>query len=255
MGGFMNRRVSAIAGLLVSIGTAWLFAASVALASDAWVGSGGRIPAWTNSRTVRVSYHARYDLSADGGTHTSDNPAWIGHLDYALGTSSTFSPSWIDGANQTAEFGNPIATIQGTDTVTVSKGNGKKTVYVLYHAQLVNFKAAQPVSPLYQARTTLDTHGPTTKAPEPARGARGTYITLRFRVDDNLSPKARVTIVIRKGTTVVRTLKPVLRATGKLVSRRFLCKLAKGKYTFRVKAKDLAGNAQTKIGANTLIVY
>ena len=250
----MNGRVRTVVGFLFLVGVAAGFVAPSAWAADAWQGSGGRVPAWTKSRTVTVSYHARYDLSLDGGTHLGTYPAWIDRLAYALGTSSSFSPTWINGDNQTAVFGNPVATIHGTDTVTVSRGDGKKTVYALYRVYLTNFQAAQPVSPLYQARITLDTHGPTTLAPSAASCRKGTYVTLQYRVNDKLSPKARVTILIKRGTTIKKTLALGLRPTGKLLGKRFKCKLARGRYAFVVKAKDLAGNPQGKIGRNTLTV-
>jgi len=41
---------------------------------------------------------------------------------------------------------------------------------------------------------------------------------------------------------------------NKKLTAKFTCKLSKGKYTFTVYAKDLAGNVQTKAGHNTLTV-
>ena len=72
---------------------------------------------------------------------------------------------------------------------------------------------------------------------------------------DNLSPKATVTIVIKKGSKTAKTCKVGKRATGKKVSYSFTCKLARGHYKFIVKAKDLAGNPQeSPAGSRSLTV-
>jgi hypothetical protein len=102
---------------------------------------------------------------------------------------------------------------------------------------------------------TIDTRGPTTRALARASVRRGRRATLRYRVDDALSPTARVTIRVktRSGRTV-KTLKAVTRKTNVATSSRFTCKLAKGSYRFHVYATDLAGNRQVRKGYGTLRV-
>jgi hypothetical protein len=101
----------------------------------------------------------------------------------------------------------------------------------------------------------IDTVGPTTKALAKSGVRRGGKVTLRYRVDDALSPRAKVTIRIkaRSGRTV-KTLPMVTRPTNAATSSSFTCKLAKGTYHFVVEAKDLAGNRQIKKGYGALRV-
>jgi hypothetical protein len=139
----------------------------------------------------------------------------------------------------------------GDDTMAwnLRPGDGKKTVYMRFCASPGGSVTARRCS------IVLDTHGPTTKAPYPARGTKGRMVALRLRVDDALSPTASVTIVIRRGRTIVETLRAVTIWKGWLATRRFACDLPKGRYTFTVMARDLAGNEQAKAGSNTLTVY
>jgi hypothetical protein len=79
--------------------------------------------------------------------------------------------------------------------------------------------------------------------------------TLKYRVDDALSAKAKVTIKVKtlSGSTV-RTLDLGWKYTGKLLSAKLSCDLAPKTYRFYVYAKDLAGNPQRQVGVNTLTV-
>lgn len=100
----------------------------------------------------------------------------------------------------------------------------------------------------------IDTTGPTTWAPRCAGTRRGGVVTLRYRVDDALSEKASITIHVKdsRGRTV-RTLTGT-RPTNTALQSRFLCLIPKGTYRFFVYARDLAGNRQTRVGGNRLIV-
>jgi beta propeller repeat protein len=101
----------------------------------------------------------------------------------------------------------------------------------------------------------IDTTGPVTSAPSRARVTRGRAAKLAFKVADALSPQAVVTIrVYKRSGGLVRTLKVGLKATGVRATTSFRCTLRRGTYRFRVFASDLAGNAQSKIGANWLTV-
>ena len=78
---------------------------------------------------------------------------------------------------------------------------------------------------------------------------KGRTATLRYRVNDALSPKAKVTIRIRKlSGRLVKSLPVVTRTTNAATSSRFTCGLAKGRYRFYIEAKDLAGNKQSSEG-------
>ena len=107
------------------------------------------------------------------------------------------------------------------------------------------------------ATVRIDTKGPATVAPRSASVLRGSYVALKYRVNDPRpgSPTATVTIRIKTltGRTVLqKTLRG--RAVNADLSYRFRCTLAKRVYKFSVLATDLAGNRQTKIGSNLLTV-
>jgi photosystem II stability/assembly factor-like uncharacterized protein len=105
---------------------------------------------------------------------------------------------------------------------------------------------------------TLDTIGPQTYAPWPVTVKKGARPAFDFWVNDNLSNKARVSIVIkdRNGKTV-KTLALGWLATSREFSApisSWKCTLAKGAYTFSVQALDQAGNREAVLGSNTFTV-
>jgi photosystem II stability/assembly factor-like uncharacterized protein len=107
---------------------------------------------------------------------------------------------------------------------------------------------------------TLDRVGPQTYAPVAASVKRNKYPALTFWVNDDLSSKADVTIVVKdSGGKTVKTLKMGWLATWQQFSSPIAdwkCTLPKGSYTFRVLAKDQAGNDQVDpAGSSTLTVY
>jgi len=102
----------------------------------------------------------------------------------------------------------------------------------------------------------IDTAAPVVTAPRATRVIRGRRARLYFRVNDDLSPSARVVITIRrKGArrSSAGFVLPEL-ATNRLRTKSFRCRLAPGRYVFTVRATDLAGNTQSRAVSNTLIV-
>jgi hypothetical protein len=101
-----------------------------------------------------------------------------------------------------------------------------------------------------------DRTGPRTFAPRKAAVKKGERATLYYRVTDDLSANATVTIRIRTRTGALRkTLTLGLRTTGTLRHCSFTCRLSRGVYRFTVEARDLSGNAaQAPLGANRLTV-
>ncbi|MBE0617175.1 MAG: hypothetical protein IH608_04520 [Proteobacteria bacterium] len=226
----------------------------VALAGDGWDGSGGTFPTWTKSRTVPVHLVGHFDPVVDGGAPIGTSGWWIDYIDYDTSAEAPWAPDWVrQKSNPMGQVGSP-AGIKVNTSVTVVSGDGKKNVHAVFKVVIVNFFPNALVSPIFSGVTTLDTHRPSTYAPRAASCKRNAYVTLRFRVTDKLSPKARVTILLTKGTRTFKTLSVGTRATGKLLGRRFKCRLAKGTYRFVVKAKDLAGNNATRVGSNALTV-
>jgi hypothetical protein len=102
----------------------------------------------------------------------------------------------------------------------------------------------------------IDTLGPVTLAPVPVTVAHGAYATLPYRVNDKLSPTASVSIRVKKADGVtVKTMSVSKARANTSLRKRFLCGLAPGTYRFFIYAHDLAGNAQTVLGSNTLTVH
>ena len=99
----------------------------------------------------------------------------------------------------------------------------------------------------------VDTHGPQTLALAKVTAKKGKSATFRFRIND-LTPKAAVTIRIYKGAKLKKNLNVGSRTTGAALSFKWKASLAKGSYTWKVYAKDLAGNAQSSIGSKKLTI-
>ena len=67
--------------------------------------------------------------------------------------------------------------------------------------------------------------------------------------------QAKVTIKIYKGRALKKTLTAgATKAANANLTWSYKCKLPKGKYSWKVYATDLAGNAQAKPGVRTLTV-
>jgi M6 family metalloprotease-like protein len=101
----------------------------------------------------------------------------------------------------------------------------------------------------------IDTRGPVCFAPREAHAVRGQAAALHYRVDDAVSP--RVDVVLRVYDRAGRRVKSLGArgvTAGRTHARRFTCDLPAGVYTFRVTARDLAGNAQTRAATQRLVV-
>ena len=100
----------------------------------------------------------------------------------------------------------------------------------------------------------IDTTRPVTVAIADATAVSGRRGTLRFRVNDAISPKAWGTVKVFKGTTVRQTLMFPLRPTNTEIRYPFTCTLARGTYIWKVYAADMANNRQSRVGQKTLTV-
>ena len=137
-------------------------------------------------------------------------------------------------------------------TIPAPADHGNDGIHVLdYHSFDVN----GPVEEIASAEVAIDTQGPDARAPRRTAVRRGATAALAYRVIDALSPRATVTI--RIATLGGRTIKTVTRRdrrTNVTLEYAFRCWLARGTYRFTVTARDLAGNRQSHIGANRLVV-
>jgi hypothetical protein len=101
----------------------------------------------------------------------------------------------------------------------------------------------------------IDTRKPTTKA-YAAAVKKGKTVKLAYKVLDAKPGcgQAAVTLKIYKGKKLKKTLKAGSHASNVKRSYSWRCTLAKGKYTLRVYATDIAGNVQSKVGSARLTV-
>jgi hypothetical protein len=101
----------------------------------------------------------------------------------------------------------------------------------------------------------IDSKRPTTKA-YAATVRRGKTVALRYKVLDARPgcEKAKVTLKILSGKRVVRTLKAGPYKSNITRSYRWRCGLPRGRYTLKVYATDIAGNAQAKVSTARLTV-
>lgn len=127
--------------------------------------------------------------------------------------------------------------------------------------QAVLYRSTDNVGNLEETRVChvgVDTQRPTPLAPRAAFVLRGHMATLHFTIGDPRpgSPTARVTIVVRNGRgAVVRKAVLPSRAVDASLAYRFVCRLARGRYSFSVAATDAAGNRQTAVATSTLVVH
>ena len=103
----------------------------------------------------------------------------------------------------------------------------------------------------------IDTVAPTPKAPHAATVRRGKVAKLGYRIVDPVpnGGTASVKIVVKtaKGKSVTKlTYRAV--AVNSSETARFKCKLARGSYRFFVYATDAAGNRQTTVASNRLVI-
>ena len=101
-----------------------------------------------------------------------------------------------------------------------------------------------------------DTVGPKTFATRKASVRKGQRATLYYRVTDDTSASATVTIRIRtRAGKLKQSLMLGSRGTGPERHCHFTCKLRRGVYRYEVQARDLSGNpAQRPLGSNRLTV-
>ena len=101
----------------------------------------------------------------------------------------------------------------------------------------------------------IDTTRPRPRAPRAASARRGSIASVRYRVSDIDGVTADVTIKVRTLTgRTLWTLRRSARPVNQLLIARFRCRLPRGTYRFSVYATDAAGNRQSKVAVNRLVV-
>jgi Chitobiase/beta-hexosaminidase C-terminal domain len=115
--------------------------------------------------------------------------------------------------------------------------------------------AGNEETPHNSGHVNIDTAKPSTIA-SAVKGKAGATVTLRFTVTDP-APScgfATVTVAIMRGKKVVTRIHVGSVATNTPLTFRYKRTLKKGAYTYRVLARDIAGNAATSIGSAKLTV-
>jgi hypothetical protein len=126
------------------------------------------------------------------------------------------------------------------------------TTTILYRSR----DAAGNLEEPHVAQVMIDGVAPTTRA-WPAAVARGRKVRLHYQVNDALPGcgEATVTLKIFRRTRLVKQLAlPDVRPCNVQLTHVWRCSLARGRYTVKVYATDIAGNAQATVGKATLTV-
>jgi hypothetical protein len=103
----------------------------------------------------------------------------------------------------------------------------------------------------------IDTCGPATRAPRPAKAKQGRTVALKYEIRDTTpnAGTAEVAITVRNGRgKIVKRLQVGPRAVNTSLTAAFRCTLRPGTYRFSVRATDAAGNPQANIASQRLTV-
>jgi hypothetical protein len=89
-----------------------------------------------------------------------------------------------------------------------------------------------------------------------ATARKGKTVKLGFKVTDALPGCAQATVVLKiySGKALKRTIRAGVQHCNVKTTKSWRCTLAKGRYTVKVYATDIAGNAQSKVGSARLTV-
>lgn len=232
-------------------------AASASTDAGVW-DSRTTVPQYVGTPLVELSFAPHFYYNAASGAATPAGIAWwVGNVDSAAAPDTSALPwVYVDALHFTPP------TVYWIDQVTVPvelpDDEGRHTIWQAFKAYDANRETIDTFTDF--SLVWLDETAPVTYAPRSACCKRYTEVTLRFRVTDGQSPKAKVVIVITQAGRVVKSLSCGWRLTyhgprSPDARKTFRCALPKGRYRFTVEAEDLAGNRATVLGSNRLTVY
>ena len=133
---------------------------------------------------------------------------------------------------------------------------GASAAVSLTGAHTLSFRSADNAGNVEAVKTAtigIDPDGPWTVALNKLTVKKGKVAKFRFKVVD-LTPTANVEIRIYKKARLRKILVAGATKTGSVMIGTWRCTLARGTYTWKVYATDLAGNAPHVIGKKTLVV-
>lgn len=195
----------------------------------------------TGNVEAAKSVAVRIDKAAPVTTVTGADAAWH-KAPVTLNFSATGGPSGVARTEWSTDGGDTWT--QGTTAVI--SGDGAITVRYRSVSGAGAAETAQQVI-VKVARTRPRV------AARDASVKRGKKVTIKFRVSA-VTPRAAVTILVRKNNKTRITKRYTAVATNTWQSRSFTVNLLKGTYQLRVNAVDQAGNTQAASGQATLRV-
>jgi hypothetical protein len=152
--------------------------------------------------------------------------------------------------------GTPVVVMAATADVTLTVDRTGHTTDGTHVITYFATDVADNVEATQTLRVRIDTVKPMTRALNVARAHRYEFTNLRYRIVDSAPTcgRANVTIKIRRGAKLVRTLRLGVKPVNSTLSARVRANLAPGSYRYYVYARDLAGNTQSNVASNRLII-
>jgi hypothetical protein len=156
----------------------------------------------------------------------------------------------------TIDGGTPVVVMAATADLTLTVDRTGHTTDGNHVITYFATDVADNVEATQTLRVRIDTVRPMTRALRAARAHRYEFTNLRYRITDSAPScgRANVTIRIRRGARVVRTLRLGVKPVNRTLSARVQANLAPGRYRYYVYARDLAGNGQANVASNRLII-
>lgn len=205
--------------------------------------------------TTGVHYILVYAYDGAGTYQLTHNVDFVAPVTAVIGADSAWHRTPVTLAFSATDTGSGVAyTEYDIDGGGYVRGNG--VTISANGSHTVAFRSVDNQGNIEAAQTTVanvDAGKPATFALANVRVRRGKKAAMRYRAND-MTPQASFQIKVYKGRKLVKVLKPGVKATNTAQKHTWTCRLARGKYTWKVYATDLAGNRQGKIGYRTLTV-
>jgi sugar lactone lactonase YvrE len=160
----------------------------------------------------------------------------------------TFSPQDATSGIASTEYSTDAGATWTAGLSASISAQGVSTMLVRSTDVAGNVEAAQTVT------GRVDSVRPTPTGLANRTVKRNKTVKLPFRIGDVTGAQARVTIRIYRGSLLKKTLAVGTKAANTDLTCSYRCTLAKGKYSWKVYATDMAGNTQARPAVKTLTV-
>ena len=228
------------------------FVVSDAAAAQQAPSAGDGTVVWLDGRAGPAGdVYAAEASSLSGGGDQPGVPKWIDQKVLTLFLSVFQQLGVFTEVSYSTDGGETYSDWQAIADVAEVPLPGEGVYHVALKFQDANGKEYGPL----QFTVHVDTHAPCAAAAGATIVRRGRTARIKFRISDNMSPKAGVAIAIRNARgAVVKGLDVSAAAVGSRQAASFVCTLPRGVYRYSVTARDLAGNLQKRPGHGMLIV-